>query len=60
MENYKWELGTYFSTKDDFKKGIRNYAIHSGRNLKFKKNDKKRMKVICQSGCPWEAHYAKI
>ncbi|CAK8574720.1 unnamed protein product [Lathyrus sativus] len=60
MDDYKWELVTYFASKQDFKNGIRTYAIHNGRNMKFKKNDKKRMRVICKKGCPWEAYCAKI
>lgn len=32
MENYKWELGTYFA-KSDFKEAISTYAIPYGRNL---------------------------
>ncbi|XP_058783844.1 uncharacterized protein LOC131658582 [Vicia villosa] len=60
MEDYKWELGTYFATNQDFKDAIRSYAIHNGRDMKFKKNDKKRMRVICKKGCPWEAYCAKI
>lgn len=43
MEDYKWELGTYFATNKDLKD-----AIHNGRNVKFKKNDKKIMRVICK------------
>lgn len=37
MEDYKWKLGTYFATKEDFKETVRTYVIHSGRNMKFKK-----------------------
>lgn len=53
MEDYKWEVWTYFATNDDFKEAIRTYVIHSGRNLKFKKNDKRRMRVKCKDGCSW-------
>lgn len=60
MEDYKWEVGTYFATKEDFKEGMRIYAIHSGTNLKFKKNDNKRMRLICKEGCPWEAYCENI
>lgn len=60
MEDHKWVLGTYFATKEDFKEAVRTYAIHSGRNLKFKKSDNKRMRVICKKGCPWESYCAKL
>ena len=52
MEDYKWELGTFFATKEDFKEAIKTYIVLFGRNLKFKKNDNKRMRVICKKGCP--------
>lgn len=56
MEDCKLELGAYFATKEDFKEAIRTYAFHSGRNLKFKKNDNKRMRVICKTSCPCESY----
>ncbi|CAK8576579.1 unnamed protein product [Lathyrus sativus] len=60
MDDYKWELRTYFATREDFKEAVRIYAIYSSRNLKFKKNDNKRMRVICKKGCPWESYCAKL
>ncbi|XP_058733572.1 uncharacterized protein LOC131605205 [Vicia villosa] len=42
IKDYKWQLGTYFFTNQDFKDAIRTYEIHNGRNMKFKKNDKKK------------------
>ncbi|XP_014493085.1 uncharacterized protein LOC106755441 [Vigna radiata var. radiata] len=56
MVDYKWEVGTIFNDKEDFKEAIRNYAIHTGRDLKFVKNDKRRVRVRCmdaQKKCPW-------
>lgn len=60
MEDYKWEVETCLDTKRYFKEGVRTYAIHYGRNLKFKKNDNKRMRIICKVGFLWEAYCAKI
>ena len=48
MRDYKWDVGTYFVSKKAFQEAIRTYAIHSGRNLKFRKSDKKRVRVICK------------
>jgi hypothetical protein len=39
MRDYKLEVGTCFVFKKEFQEGIRMYVIHSGRDLKFKKND---------------------
>src|ERR1051325_1138886 len=51
MSNYKWEVGTYFSTKEDIKEAVTSYAVQSGRNLKYIKNDKIRVRVRCKDGC---------
>ncbi|XP_058765013.1 uncharacterized protein LOC131638472 [Vicia villosa] len=59
MADFKWEVGSYFSSKDDFKEAITSYDVHSGRNLKFTKNDKVRVRVKCKDGCDWEAYCAK-
>ncbi|XP_022635221.1 uncharacterized protein LOC111241449 [Vigna radiata var. radiata] len=59
MLDYKWEVGTIFNDKEDFKEAIRNYAIHAGRDLKFVKNDKRRVRVRCmgaQKKCQWVAY----
>ncbi|XP_017412920.1 uncharacterized protein LOC108324484 [Vigna angularis] len=59
MVDYKWEVGTIFSGKEDFKDAIRRYAVHAGRDLKFVKNDNRRVRVRCmgaQGKCPWVAY----
>nr|KYP44662.1 hypothetical protein KK1_033821 [Cajanus cajan] len=63
MEDYKWELGLYFLSRIQFKEAVTSYVVNSGRNLKFTKNDKRRIKrirVICKQGCPWVAYCAKV
>ncbi|XP_014495011.1 uncharacterized protein LOC106756927 [Vigna radiata var. radiata] len=61
MEGYKWEVGTFFAEKKEFMDGIRTYALSNGRNMKFIKNDKKRIIVKCLGGkvkCNWYAYCA--
>ncbi|XP_058733729.1 uncharacterized protein LOC131605384 [Vicia villosa] len=60
MADYKWEVGVYFRSKDDFKEAITSYAVQSGRNMRFTKNDKVRVRVNCKDGCQWEAYCAKL
>lgn len=63
MGNYKWEVGTTFTDKDEFKEAIRSYVVHAGRALKFVKNDKRRVMVKCMGGqrkCPWVAYYGYL
>jgi len=38
MSNFKWVLGAKFSTKDEFKETITNYAIYNRTCLKRFKN----------------------
>ncbi|XP_017405957.2 uncharacterized protein LOC108319359 [Vigna angularis] len=59
MADYKWEVGTIFSGKEEFKDAIRRYVVHAGRDLKFVKNDKRRVRVRYMGGqgkCPWVAY----
>ena len=55
MADYKWDVGTYFLDKEHFRDVVRTYAIHGGRNIRFVKNDKRRIRVRCmgaQGNCP--------
>lgn len=49
--DYKWVLGTMFSTKEGFKEVITNYVVKNGRDLHFIKNDTTMVKVGCNEGC---------
>jgi len=48
MKKFKWEVGTLFMTKSDFQDVVRTYAVENAKDLKFKKNDMRRMMVICK------------
>ena len=63
MADHKWEVGTYFLDKEHFRDVVRTYAIHSGRNIRFVKNDKRIIRVRCvgaQGNCPWLAYCALL
>ena len=60
MSEYKWELGTLYNTREDFKDAIISYAVHSGKGLKFRKNDNERVLVKCKPGCDWKAKCVKL
>jgi len=56
MVDYRWEVGTTFVDKEQFVDGVRTYAVYAGRNLKFDKSDKERVRVRClgaQGKCDW-------
>ncbi|WVZ07237.1 hypothetical protein V8G54_020583 [Vigna mungo] len=59
MSEYKWEVGTKFRDKNEFMEAVRSYAVHGGRDLKFIKNDNRRVRVRClgaQKSYPWMAY----
>ncbi|XP_017406413.1 uncharacterized protein LOC108319702 [Vigna angularis] len=61
MVDYKWDVGTYFADKQDFVDAIKTYAIENGRNIKYIKNDKQRIRLKCMGAkgdCPWMAYCA--
>jgi len=63
MRDYHWELSTYFVSKKAFQEAIRTYAVHSRRDLKFRKNDKTRVRMTCKGAkgsCLFGAYCAKI
>ena len=47
MAGYKWEVGTTFTNQHQFKEAIRTCVVDAGRNLKFVKNDNRRVRVKC-------------
>ncbi|XP_027927447.1 uncharacterized protein LOC114184334 [Vigna unguiculata] len=63
MADYRWDVGTNFIDKEHFQEAIITYAVHSGRNIRWVKNDKQRVRVKCmgaQGKCEWSASAAYI
>ena len=61
MRDYKWEVGTFFVNKKAFQDAVRTYAVHNGYDIKFRKNNKERIRVYCKKdNCPWKAYCAPI
>jgi hypothetical protein len=56
MSNPEFKLGMIFSDNKELKEAIRAYKIKWGFPLKFKKNEPKRVRVICAEGCDWRMH----
>ncbi|XP_050920069.1 uncharacterized protein LOC127137673 [Lathyrus oleraceus] len=46
--------------KGNMERSVSLDVVNEGRNLKFKKNDKRRMRVKCKDGCPWKVYCANI
>ncbi|CAN1141720.1 hypothetical protein LINPERPRIM_LOCUS25647 [Linum perenne] len=53
MEDPHFEKGQEFTDFSTFKRAVKNYSIRSKRQIRFKRSDKKRVQVVCQTGCPW-------
>ena len=47
-ENIRFEKDMLFISPKQFKDAIIEYAVHGGWGIKFKKNDKKRVRAVCQ------------
>jgi len=59
MDDYIWEIGTYFIEKHESIEAIRTYALANGKSLKFLKNDNQRVSVKCfgaNGECKWYAY----
>ncbi|CAL2265102.1 unnamed protein product [Prunus armeniaca] len=54
LKNPEFQLGMQFENRYVLKEALREYFIIHGRKLYFKKNDKTRVKAICEGGlkCP--------
>nr|KYP63698.1 hypothetical protein KK1_018277 [Cajanus cajan] len=50
-KDYKFEVGMEFSSLQDFKDAIKEHSVLNGRQVKFLKNDKRRVRVVCKQGC---------
>ncbi|WVZ03648.1 hypothetical protein V8G54_024454 [Vigna mungo] len=60
MIDFKWEVGTYFAEKQDILEAMKSYSLDNGRNIKFLKNDKQRMRLKCVGAtgkCPWRLYF---
>ena len=59
-EDVKFEVGLQFSSKKHIVEAVKTFAVISKKNLKIKKNDKRRVIVICkQKGCPFYLRVSK-
>nr|POE52553.1 hypothetical protein CFP56_51689 [Quercus suber] len=55
-----FELEMQFATKKDVMDAIKLYSIFKGVSIKFKKNDKVRVRVKCTDRCPFELYCGRM
>ncbi|PQQ11382.1 uncharacterized protein Pyn_40630 [Prunus yedoensis var. nudiflora] len=53
LRNPVFKLSLRFATTDLFRKAIRNYSIIKRRMIKFKCNNRDRVRAVCAGNCNW-------
>ncbi|PQP99264.1 uncharacterized protein Pyn_27484 [Prunus yedoensis var. nudiflora] len=49
-----------FATAEIFRKAVRIYSINCGRELIFMSNDRNKIRVVCEEGCPFVIHASSV
>lgn len=52
-KDIKWKPGLIFGSKQDLKNAVREFFIATGRPLRYRVDDSKRIHVVCAEGCPF-------
>ncbi|CAL9012632.1 unnamed protein product [Prunus brigantina] len=60
MANPGFKIGLKFATTELFKKAMRIYSINCGRELIFMNNDRNKIRVVCEEGCPFVIHASSV
>ncbi|PQP94022.1 uncharacterized protein Pyn_31652 [Prunus yedoensis var. nudiflora] len=64
LNNPIFKLGLRFSSVYVFRKAVRNYLIFNRRKIKFSKNDKDKVKAVCDGikngKCPWFVYASAV
>ncbi|MED6224157.1 hypothetical protein PIB30_081125 [Stylosanthes scabra] len=60
MAEYRWQVGTVYASRDEFKEAVSFFAVHTKRGIKFDKVDKKRVIVCCQPKCRSRLYCVKL
>ncbi|KAG5566267.1 hypothetical protein RHGRI_002015 [Rhododendron griersonianum] len=59
-ENLRFIKGMLFSSLQQFKTAMSEYAVHGGYGIKFKNNDKSRVRPMCEDGCTFKVLCSKV
>ncbi|RYR47835.1 hypothetical protein Ahy_A07g033811 [Arachis hypogaea] len=60
MSQYKWEVGTVYATREEFKDIVIAYAVQRARAITFRKCDLQRVRAVCTGKCPFWLYAAKM
>ncbi|CAL8163236.1 unnamed protein product [Prunus armeniaca] len=60
MANPDFKIGFKFATAELFRKALRICSINCGRELIFMNNDRNKIRVVCEEGCPFVIHGSSV
>lgn len=60
MQNIEFKLGMLFSTANEFKDVVKEYAVKGGYDVKFTKSEKWKIQVNCSVECEWRLYASKM
>ncbi|KAI5349114.1 hypothetical protein L3X38_002001 [Prunus dulcis] len=60
LKNPTFDIGMHFANKTVFKEAVQHYTCMVGKNIWFKKDDKQRVRVACEVGCPFVIFASRI
>lgn len=60
MVNPKFKVVLLFTSAVEFKAVVREYAVKNGRNVKFIKNEKDIVRVMCSTGSSWVVYAIQV
>ncbi|BFG33829.1 hypothetical protein CerSpe_201030 [Prunus speciosa] len=60
LKNPTFDIGMHFANKTVFKEAVQHYTCMVGKNIWFKKDDKQRVRVACEVGCPFVIFSSRI
>jgi hypothetical protein len=52
-KKYKFKCGMEFSSLQEFRDAIRDHNVRNGYQVRWKKNEGYRVRVVCDRGCPY-------
>lgn len=59
-KKYKFKLGMEFKSLKQFKKAILKWSVLNGREVRFAKNDKVRVRAVCKGNCGFTALVSRV
>ncbi|XP_014499233.1 uncharacterized protein LOC106760293 [Vigna radiata var. radiata] len=59
-KTFKFKLGMEFKSLKDFKSALQEHSVLNGKEVKFVKNDLKRVRVVCKKGCGFVIMASKV